>query len=289
MILLVLICIIIALLIISHRTISNLQERVIVTCFAGREKNMEILMTYIYKLLNSHKIYQFHIWNYSRNENDEKYLYTLQSDNCILINPIDKNSFIEYYTYYKENSYDDDIIIKLDDDILFIDVDAFDMYIKEVRENNFLLMFPSIINNGVCAWHQQQNELIPDTLHTFKYEPFMGDVVTNGKLGTKLHEYFLNNKQEFIKKSNTLKTEKIPIGDRTSINLFAIKGADFKKTNYNGGDDEHYMSVEFPKNVKKHNAIFMKFVVSHGGFGAQRDTGMDDDHIRKIYKDIIIP
>jgi len=33
----------------------------------------------------------------------------------------------------------------------------------------------------------------------------------------------------------------------------------------------------------------MKFVVSHGGFGAQRDTGMDDDHIRKIYKDIIIP
>lgn len=47
MLLIVLVCIIIALLIISHRTISNLQERVIVTCFAGREKNMEILMTYI--------------------------------------------------------------------------------------------------------------------------------------------------------------------------------------------------------------------------------------------------
>lgn len=264
------------------------RDKVILTCFSGREYNMKILTKYVDKLLESDKIDEFHMWNFTRNENDENYLKSLESKKYYkLITPKDKSKWTEYYNFYK-NGNDEDIIIKIDDDILFIDVDNFSDFIEErKRDKETFLMFPSIINNGVCAWYQQQKGLIPKTLHEFKYQPFMGDVVENGDLGTRIHKYFLENKEEMIKKSESLEKITINIGDRTSINFFAMFVKDFKLLN-DINDDEHEMSVEWPKNLNRHNSIYMPFIVSHGSFGPQKNTGLDENVIVEMYEKHVV-
>lgn len=257
------------------------RPKVIVTCFGGREFNLKILNKYIDKLIEQRKIDEFHLWNFTRTPEDDLYVKSLS--NKYIIKPVeDKKSWGEYYTFYK-NSNDNDIIIKLDDDILFIDVGNFDNFIKERRRNNCLLLFPSILNNGVCAYHQQQNGLLPESLHKFKYETWLGEVVMNGKLGTDIHLYFTQNSREFIQKSRNLnKMIDIPIGDRTSINFFAILGKDFKKLEVSP-DDEPSLTIENTKRLNMNNSIFMDFVVSHGAFGGQRTSGLDELYICSLY------
>lgn len=263
------------------------KNKIIVTCFAGREYNMVILTKYLDKLIEKNKIHEIHIWDYTRDPADTKYVDTLKNK-YTLIYPTNKKNWNEYYEYYKKNTHDNDIIIKLDDDILYIDVDNFDGFIEERRKNNCLLLFPSIVNNGVCAWYQQKYNLLPESLHKFKYESFMGELIENGDLATKVHKYFLNNKDEFLLKSNNINDIiNLPIGERFSINFFAIMGKDFKKINITMDDDEHDITVNNTNILNMHNSIYMKFVVAHGAFKFQRDTGMNEKDICSLYLNLL--
>ena len=54
------------------------------------------------------------------------------------------------------------VIIKCDDDILFIDIDSFESYINHrINDKDTLLLFPSIINNDVCSIFQKDDGLMP--------------------------------------------------------------------------------------------------------------------------------
>lgn len=263
------------------------RNKVIMTCFAGRKFNLEILTKYVDILLNNKDIDEFHLWNFTRKQEDDQYIKTLSSKYKI-ITPKNKEKWNEYYEYYR-NSHDNDVIIKADDDILFIDTVMFKEFINIVRNNEYLAVSASIINNGVCAYHQQQNDILPTTIHEIKYEHTGGDVVYNGELGTKIHEYFTKNKDEFILKSRKIRPKiiKHPIGDRISINFFGITGKNFKNLKFpDNYDDEHEISVENTKRLNKNFGIFMNLVVSHGGFSFQRNAGLDELYICSLYKQI---
>ena len=70
--------------------------KVIMTCFAGRRRNMDILMRYVDALSRQGSVDEFHIWNFTRNIEDEKWLrdtfgacvttasYQYQSTPCML-------------------------------------------------------------------------------------------------------------------------------------------------------------------------------------------------------------
>jgi hypothetical protein len=53
------------------------KNKIILTCFAGRESSMKILMKYINALLEKGIIDEFHAWNFTRQSNDEKWLQSL--------------------------------------------------------------------------------------------------------------------------------------------------------------------------------------------------------------------
>jgi len=75
----------------------------IITIFAGRKPNIEILNKYLKKALELNIINEVHFWNYTRNSYDEDYLKTISNlkrtsstseGNYILITPtISNNSF----------------------------------------------------------------------------------------------------------------------------------------------------------------------------------------------------
>ena len=48
--------------------------KVIWTCFAGRQRYLEILLRYIRYFLSKGLIHECHLWNYTRNPQDEDWL-----------------------------------------------------------------------------------------------------------------------------------------------------------------------------------------------------------------------
>ena len=52
-------------------------SRVIFTVFAGRRANLEILLLYLQRALELQLVHEVHLWNFTRNEEDEHFLKTV--------------------------------------------------------------------------------------------------------------------------------------------------------------------------------------------------------------------
>lgn len=283
----ILVCLIL-LLVFNNRSPYVSDSPVIYTIFAGRDFNLDILTKYLDKLIDSGKIQEVHLWDFTRKDSDSVYIRNLENtkEKYKVMHVENKGAWAEYYNHYKDPKYSDNIIIKSDDDIMFIDIDKFDDFIEARKKSDCWLMFPSIVNNGVTSFHQQQDGLIPESVYKLEYETFWGTVVTNGDVGKKLHEYFVNNKDEFLQKARANdKIIDIPIGDRTSINFFAMFGKDFQSLGQID-DDEHEITVEYPKVVQKRNTIYSSFVVAHGSFGSQKEK-MSDEFVSGLYSKLL--
>ena len=63
-----------------------------------------------------------------------------------------EKSWKNYYTYYTDAKYKEDIILKCDDDIVFIDLSKLPEFIEFVKQHDYDLVFAITINNGVSAY-----------------------------------------------------------------------------------------------------------------------------------------
>lgn len=269
-----------------YRRVSNKkkQPKVIWTCFAGRRRYLEILLKYINYFISKGMVQECHLWNYTRDPEDEIWLRRNfdGKQNIRVMEVQDKTTWVEYYHYYTKERFPNHIIIKCDDDIMFVDPDRFSSFLDlRRRDRHSFLLFPSIINNGVCAYVQQKAGVLPEELFgLLPYEPFQGRLWEDGKLAIKIHDFFIENVKECKKKTNRLPEYKIKIGDRTSINFFAVLSKDLPIFQYvpeNQKDDEHIVSVELPRRFNRYNAIDQSCFVSHLSFYRQRETGIHDE------------
>lgn len=127
-------------------------------------------------LLNSSRDIEYHLWNFSRNDADNAYLQRLaDSSPRIKIfnqfyegsNPVNVCSkrvglicgctkcrvgkWSEPYKYYASNKdYENDVFVKIDDDVVFIDTKRFDGFASRVRSSKNILS-ANVFNNGMCA------------------------------------------------------------------------------------------------------------------------------------------
>jgi hypothetical protein len=248
---------------------------VILTCFAGRRQYLEILLKYTEYLHNSGDIDEVHLWDFTRDENDTEWLRTsplVTSASYISVKHVnDKSSWSEYYNHYTQEAYPDHVIIKCDDDIVFIDVKAFPEFIKRtVQDDNHLVRFASIVNNDVCADSQQKWGLIPKSFGEFPHVSLWHDAA----LTQKLHEYFLDNTMSWLETSHNLQhaTVTIPLGKRISINFFAVCSKNLYIYQMLGGDDEYDLTITITENLQKPHAIDGNFTVAHYAFYTQRSS-----------------
>lgn len=196
-----------------------------------------------------------------------------------------KDNWNNFYNNYSSSEYKDDIIIKCDDDIVFMDLNKLQEFIDYRRESDEDLIFANIINNGVSSYYQQNKyKLIPEDLITLEYPPtssFEDSLLNDSIKPELLHQYFTENYRSFI--DYPYNKEIIPIHCRFSINFFSYKGKDWHKIENCGTNDEEDLTINYVLNKGFRNVLYTDFYVSHLSFWTQEDKGMNGDFICKVY------
>lgn len=214
---------------------------------------------------------------------------TTQNNGFYFMDTCEK-SWKNYYNYYTDKKYENDIIIKCDDDIVFIDINKLPKFIEFIKKNEYDLVFANTINNGVSAYYQQNKyNLIPKELVDLEYPPngLCGSLWESGKKAEKIHEYFIENYKKFIEYE--YKEEVIPIKTRFSINFFGYKGKNwYKIKDCYKGDDEHNLTVECVKNKEFNNILYSELYVSHLSFYKQNETRIDLKKLIEKYNKLYI-
>lgn len=207
---------------------------------------------------------------------------TTQNKNFYFMDTCDK-TWKNYYQYYTNKIFENDIIIKCDDDIVFIDINKLPNFIEFTKNNNYDLVFANIINNGVSAYFQQNKyNLIPKNIMDLEYPAAGGTLWENGKKAECLHNYFIENYKKFL--DYNYNNNIIPINTRFSINFFAYKGKNWHKIKDSYIDDEYMLTVNYVQNRKFNNVLYSDFYVSHLSFFKQIETGINIKDLIYKYK-----
>ena len=228
---------------------------------------MKILSVYIRILKERNYIDEIHIWDYTRDEKDAQWLEKEWSE-CIF-KVENKKNYLEYYKYYNKERYpeDDTVLIKCDDDIVYIDVDAFENFIKKRKEQiNVYIMSPMIVNHPTTNYILKQTD--------------KGDFFSS-EFCTHIHEKFLNNE---LSKINGLITHITDDNSRFNINFIAILSKDFYVFTHPSIeiDDEGTLS-KLSQVYNWYIVIDGEFFVSHMAFTKQRENGFEESDLLKKY------
>jgi hypothetical protein len=198
-------------------------------------------------------------------------------DTCI-------KSWQNFYEYYDTAEYRDAVIMKCDDDIVFMDLNKMSNFVAFTRANEYDLVFANTINNGVSAFYQQNKfDLIPKELMLLEYpnEGLCGTLWESGTKAQALHTYFTENYNLFLAKEYV--GDVIPLHSRYSINFFAAKGSNWSRIADCYDDDEYNLTVKYRETKQFKNVLYADFYVAHLSFHRQIETGINLDAARFQY------
>jgi hypothetical protein len=237
-------------------------QGVILFCPAGRKTTLEIQIKYTLKLLEyfDDLIARYDIWDVAWTEEDSTYIKTLSQLHPkirVLYTPYvgggkrggetaSKQFAFIYSTYYRHEIYKDYIFVKLDDDIVFIDIAMFPFFIQHRVQSDAFLFSANIIN---C-------------------------------IGDTPPEYFVDIHQDFLMNfgailSNHRLNKTITPHDREfvlSINFVSFLGKDLEKINLEFSDgtgamDEFRLYHKIPDYYDLQNEIDGSFTAVHYSYG----------------------
>lgn len=199
---------------------------------------------------------------------------TTKNNGFYFMDTCEKN-WENYYKHYNNGDFENDIILKCDDDILFIDLYKLPNFINFIKKNDYDLVFANTINNGVSAYFQQNKfGLIPKKIMNFEYPNgngnlgFGGSLWESGKKAENLHNYFIQNHEKFL--NYDYDNENIQIFTRFSINFFGYKGKKWNKICSAGlGCDEYNLTEDYVQHRNFKNILYTDFYVSHLSFYRQ--------------------
>ena len=257
---------------------SRPHRRVFYGIFAGRLDQMPIHLAYTDLLLDAHLVTEVHIWDFTTDLNDTEYLSTFVRNSPrggyhLFKRPYNENDrgsltsegylFHSFYRHYLTNKRyrADDIIIKADDDIVFIDISRFDSFVNNISNKH--LYFPNIVNNDVGLVIQANRNAHPSLEFILRAYQAQGSNLTSlmsktiavGRKGHKsmicpltaiycddlrwhidawrqalfqdgiaaklIHDAFLEDPLRFIEKSQLRGERYVEVRRRISINLIA--------------------------------------------------------------------
>jgi len=270
------------------------KNKVYFTIFAGRKRYLSILKKHLDILLENNVITEVHLWDYVRNPDDAIYIQELNKENprYVYIKPTKgMPAWNEYYQFYTNANYaPDDIVIKCDDDVVYLDTDQMCKFLNEIKPNG--LYYPNIVNNDVCAYVQTKygvHNLVENKDIAADYGnntvPLTG--WGNGwykrfDKAAAVHKDFLENTQHYRVNAPTF-----PWKGRISINMFGARFQSLKKyfdmfMRVGANDDEAFFSVNLYKHVPDASNHIVPFVnIAHFGFGPQNVAELDKQYLEK--------
>jgi hypothetical protein len=233
-------------------------EKVILFCFAGRKSVMSLQVQYMLYLLELDFVEAYHVWDLAWESEDRDYLRTLallHPKIQIMHTPFPPGTrasttaaqqfaFI-YSSFYQHQVYHNHILVKIDDDIVFVDVLAFESFIEYRKQSTAFLLSANVFNNNVTIAHK-----------VFGSE----------------HEAFLNNIKDTLKTYMHYPVEDYGNTKVLSINFVSFLGEDLHYINAEfangyGNEDERRIAMQLPQILHRSNEIFSSLVVFHYQYG----------------------
>lgn len=253
---------------------------------AGRERYLEIL--YRHLKLQKSNFDQWTLWINTTHQPDIDYCKRLEREND-WIRTIDyeipPNSEWSIYSFFKYACDPKKIYIRLDDDIVWMEKD-FVRNLSTFRYQNpeYFLVYGNIINNAVID-HLQQRLGNFKIKELFEYDSFGQNGWSNPQIAEQKHKDFmkaiLTNDIEKFKFRQWI----LHLYERVSINCISWMGSEFEK--FNGEvehDEELYLSVIKPQELKKPNIIYGEAVCAHYAFFTQRPYLDENTDVLNKYK-----
>ncbi len=296
------------------------EYKTIICVFAGRERYMKILNEYIDLGLKLKIIDEYHLMNFTFNKNDNEYIINLQKEmnekyegrvfihytdeNIKLIEENEKkkiinknqhiqfnntqNKWINFYSILGDKIGDEkSVIIKCDDDILFIDIYSLEKAFYQRWINKYpFIMHSNCINNGVCTYFQKNKlEKIKELINKYPKGGICGPIFERPELSLVIHYDFLNkileSEENIINNIKYFYLDKNEfISTRISINFVLMHGEDIPYIKQIGENDEYELSSKMPEKLLRPNLILKDMITSHFSYGMQ-------DKILKQRPDII--
>ena len=184
--------------------------------FAGRKQNLEIQLPYIKRILAENQNTTFDIWNLTRNSEDSDYVNSVSGERIFVMNNFagmePHLGWNRVYDYYTSMKFRDHLMVKADDDVVFIDTDKFKDFVSAAENNPDTVISAHIINNGACTEYE------PDLQEGFEALniPLL-DVHEHASYGSMCHDWFYSNWEDSVSAG----TELVPCNSWCSINLIA--------------------------------------------------------------------
>jgi hypothetical protein len=264
-------------------------EKVYFTIFAGRERYLTILLPYLDVCLAMGIIHEVHLWDFTHNESDAQFLTNMcKTPQYKLMHVKNKKRWDEYYIHYHQCLQPNEIIVKCDDDIVYIDIPHFASFLTQLTDD--CLHFPNIVNNDVCAYLQQYHYGI-HTLFSTRNRIDENSIGHNSPAS----DWFLRFEKaaaihmDFLKRPSKYHLSDKPLfsyGNRISINFFAARQCAFKEfvdvfieTNARineTGYDEEILTGYACGQLNRKNKINPNFTVVHFQFGPQNGKLLDE-------------
>ena len=224
------------------------------------------------------------IWDYKESINKNVKLYdTLFRENWY---------WYEAYKFYLD--YNFNILIKIDDDICFIDISRFQEFLNFIQSFKKNLTIPNLVNHAVSLYYNNKENIIPNSVIKKRFRNRNSSVelynyYKDGKGGIKMHKYFLKNIHKFTK--NNMKPIKLN-GQKPSICMFGITKESYNyvynpKVVFNKSNipEKYIFEDEKYAYSLSNNYLFPRFVCLHYAFGPQREAGLEEyflDYYRNI-------
>ncbi len=264
--------------------------------FAGRRDRLKFQEKYWVQLFDLGLITEVHLWDFTnrgKNTTDRKlnkeWIESKAKQHkfvsVLYPKPQSVGSFNAFYEHYAQHTSEQDIVVKVDDDIAFVNVSEFKCFVKFVSETTEAFTVSSnIVNNGVIAHFQQALGSIPFSLGEMEY-PSQGKFGTLWKSSSKaydLHKYFVTHQEDFYKDAV------VRYWDRLSINFIAYSGGNKAEEVYSmvqdSSDDEARLST-VANAAGAISVVYMRLVVAHVTFSGQSKPPDRTQEILALYED----
>jgi hypothetical protein len=294
--------------------IKNIQEEsnnyiTKICVFLGREKNMVILHKYIELGLQETILNQYHMFDFSRNIKDHHFikqeynrLINIYPNKIFLHNSIEnydklnnkeiKKSQTDWCPFYKTLAtklYDEkSVIIKCDDDILFIDIYALKNALEDRwKDKESFLIHSNCINNGLCGYYLRDKfPMLKTQLSIYPKGGLLGVLFEKPELAYAMHLQFLKDIKNNISNLNNYIIDDIYISSRISINFILIRGEDVKYLENVSTQDEYELSSKIPEELLRKNKIKGDLITSHLSYQMQDKFILSKNDIINQYNNL---
>ena len=201
----------------------------------------------------------------------------------------DWSEYYRHYAHHRSDRYARTVLLKLDDDVVYIDQRRFRDFINfRIRHPEHMLLFPNIVNNAVAAYFQQRvQHVLPPSIGRFRMEAG-GPLWQSARRSRALHELFLQRPEQFVHDDAEL-CYPLPSGQRFSINFFALLSEHldyFVLVLRDGHEDEHQLTVDIASRYQLSKCVYPHLVVSHLAFGPQQTDQRSIEQLIAMYDDL---